>query len=437
VVLTTGVAMLAALGGMGRSAATTDDAAPAAPVGVTTLNVVDSSRPTAANGACPELPTRTLPVTVYYPAAAGTAPAGAQPDAPPATTDGPYPLIVFAHGYGATAETYADLLQHWASAGYVVAAPTFPLSSGTSPCGAVAGDVVNQPQDMSLVITSVLKASTGTSAPLSGLVDGKHIGAAGHSNGGITTYGLVGNTKLRDDRIAAAAILAGTAQNYPTGKYDFAHLPPVLFVHGTDDDLVPYAAAIKGFNAARGPKGLLSITGGDHGSSASSRVYAATTDFFDGYLRDDTAARSRLPRDEVEGTSTMKFVTKKGSSVTVPTITTPKLHLKASVTPRQNLDGGQMVTVKWSGYTPGKVVNILQCNGLNRDQSKSNECDYGKAKLLHPDPTGAGSVQLEIVEGPVGTGSCDADHPGCFIIVNNASSTDPKDSVQLDISFAR
>jgi fermentation-respiration switch protein FrsA (DUF1100 family) len=399
--------------------ATTD----AAPVSVTTLQLVDSSRPTAANGACPELPTRTLPTTVYSPAAG--------------TADGPYPLIAFAHGYGATAETYADLLEHWASAGYVVAAPTFPLSSGRSPCGAIAGDVVNQPEDMSFVITSVLKEADQSSGPLAGLVDGEHIGAAGHSNGGITTYGLVGNTKLRDDRISAAAILAGTAQNYPKGKYDLAHLPPVLFVHGTDDALVPYAAAIKGFNAARGPKGLLSITAGDHGSSASPSMYVASTDFFDAYLRGDTAARQRLPDDQVEGTSTMKFVTQKGASVTVPTITTPKLNLKARVTPRKNLDGGQMVTVSWSGYTPGKVVNILQCNGLNRDQSKSNECDYAKAKLLYPDPTGEGSVQLEIVEGPIGTGFCDADHPGCFIIVNNASSTDPKDSLRIDISFAK
>jgi len=350
---------------------------------------------------------------------------------------GPYPLIAFAHGFNAAPETYADLLAHWASAGYVVAAPTFPLSSGTSPCGAVAGDVVNQPQDMSFVITSVLREADGHAGPLSGLVDDHHIGAAGHSNGGITVYGLVGNTALRDKRVTAAAILSATAQNFPKGKYDLAHLPPVLFVHGTDDALVPYSAAVDGFNAARGPKGLLSITGGDHGSAASTSAYAATTDFFDSYLRDDDEAQQRLPGDQIAGTSSMKFVTTKGAAVTVPTVTTPKLDLRASVAPRKNLRGGQMVTVEWSGYTPGKVVNILQCNGTNRDLSKSNECDYSKAKLLQPDPTGKGSLPLEIVEGPIGTGACDADHQGCFVIVNNASSTDPKDSVRVDVSFAR
>jgi predicted dienelactone hydrolase len=407
------------------------------PVGVTTLTLVDTSRPTPANGSCPELPSRTLVTSVYYPAAAATPTGAAQPDAAPDTAGGPYPLIVFAHGFSATPTYYDALLTHWASAGYVVAAPTFPLTSATSPCGAIAGDVVNQPKDMSFVITSVLHDDREKGTPVSGLVDAKHIGAAGHSNGGITVYGLVGNTALRDKRIDAAAILAGTAQKYPKGKYDLAHLPPVLFVHGTNDSLVPYSAAQSGFNAARGPKGLLSITNGDHGSSASAVVQPATTDFFDAYLRGDTAARDRLADDQTAGVSTMKFVTKQGSTATVPTTKPIEVNLKASVTPHKDVRGGQMVTVAWSGYTPGKVVNVLQCNGSNRDMSKSNECDYSKAAILHPDPTGEGSLQLEIVEGPIGTGACDATHQGCFIVVNNASSTDPKDSVQVDITFAR
>jgi predicted dienelactone hydrolase len=429
------VAIAALVGVFGAIGAAHAADSPSA-VGMTTLTLVDTSRPTDANGSCAELPSRTLVTTVYYPAAAGTPSGDAQPDATPDTAGGPYPLIVFAHGFGATADSYKDLLEHWASAGYVVAAPTFPLSSGTSPCGAVAGDVANQPKDMSFVITSVLDDAGAKGTPLAGLVDAQHIGAAGHSNGGITMYGLVGNTKLRDKRIDAAAILAGTAQRFPEGKFDLAHMPPVLFVHGTKDETVPYSAAQSGFNAARGPKGLLSITNGDHGSAASTAAQAATTDFFDAYLRGDAAARNRLPDDQTADVSTMKFVTKQGSTATVPTTKPVVLHLKASVTPRKNLQGGQMVTVAWSGYTPGKTVNVIQCNGANRDLSKSAECDYSKAALLHPDPTGEGSLQLEIIEGPIGTGACDAAHPGCFVLVNNAGSTDPKDSVFVDISFA-
>ncbi|MFN8025472.1 MAG: neocarzinostatin apoprotein domain-containing protein [Acidimicrobiia bacterium] len=178
------------------------------------------------------------------------------------------------------------------------------------------------------------------------------------------------------------------------------------------------------------------MTGGEHISPAADVTDVATTDFLDAYLKGDTAARDRLATDETPGVTTMKFVTRRGATTTVPTTKPPVTHLKATVTPNKNVQGGQMVTVAWSGYTPGKVVNVLQCNGTNRDPAQSAECDYSKAAILHPDPTGEGSLQLEIIEGPIGSGFCDAAHPGCFVIVNNASSTDPKDSVRVDIRFA-
>ena len=55
---------------------------------------------------------RTLTTAVWYPV--GTA--------------GPWPLVVFAHGYRLGVGPYVHLCQTWAAAGYVVAAPTFPLT---------------------------------------------------------------------------------------------------------------------------------------------------------------------------------------------------------------------------------------------------------------------------------------------------------------------
>src|SRR5215475_9369701 len=43
---------------------------------------------------------------------------------------GPYPLVVFAHGFGVVPSDYAALLQRIAAAGYVVAAPQYPVLSG-------------------------------------------------------------------------------------------------------------------------------------------------------------------------------------------------------------------------------------------------------------------------------------------------------------------
>jgi fermentation-respiration switch protein FrsA (DUF1100 family) len=406
------------------------------PVGVTQRTFVDHSRPTDANGDCAELPSRTLRTTIYYPAigdAPSTAPA---PDAAPDRANGPYPLIAFSHGFDSDPKRYESLLEHWAAAGYVVAAPQFPLSSDQSACGAIAGDVVNQPTDISFVITSISKA-THRDALLRNLVDTKKIGAAGHSNGGITTYGLSANTRLHDPRLDVAVVLAGTPQKYPTGRYDFTKAPPLLIVHGTADDLVPYSAAVRAFNHARGPKGILTVEGGDHGSAAGPETYPATTDMFDAYLRGDSAAADRLPDDQLPGASKMEFVAERGSATTIPTVPEVHRHLKAKVTPSKNLTDGQAVTVTWSGYTPGKVVNILQCNPSSRHLSNGAGCDYLHARLLHPDPSGEGSVTMSVVEGKVGDGTCDAKHQGCVIIVNNESSTDPRDSVVLPITFAK
>jgi hypothetical protein len=43
---------------------------------------------------------------------------------------------------------------------------------------------------------------------------------------------------------------------------------------------------------------------------------------------------------------------------------------------------------------------------------------------------------IGIIEGPVGTGVCDATHDNCVIIVNDGGSLTPGASVRIPISFA-
>ena len=159
-------------------------------VGVLTVTFVDHSRATPANGDQPELPYRTLATTIWYPARGnGTTSAPVQ-GAAPDRSGGPYPLIVFAHGLGATPQSYAALLGRWAAAGYVVAAPRFPLTSTNAPGGLNPGDVFNQPGDLSYVITSVLQASAESNGTLSGLVDPHEIGVAGPGQVDLRELGL-------------------------------------------------------------------------------------------------------------------------------------------------------------------------------------------------------------------------------------------------------
>lgn len=411
-------------------------------VGLTTMTFVDRSRPTQANGSAPSRPGRALTTTVLYPAAGNAGSSASQPGMTPDRSSAPYPLVVFAHGLGASPDLYLPLLREWAGAGYVVAAPRFPLTNDQTPGGPNAGDVINQPADMTFVVTSVLNTSRASTGPLAGLVDPDKVAAAGHSNGAITALGLAANTCCRDPRLKAAIIMAGTNENYPGGRYDFAHAPPLLMVHGTDDALVPYSEGVKVFNLARGPKALLSVAHGDHGSAAAftgptAVVIRTTIDFLDIYLRGDTRAAQRIVDDARSTTTSLRYIPAAGSTVTIPTVPAPKADLHASATPNANLRGGQKVTITWSGYTAGKVINILECSAADKDLANQAACDFSRAALLHPDPTGSGTLQLEIVEGKVGTGTCDATHQGCFIIVNNASSTDPAASPMIPITFAR
>jgi dienelactone hydrolase len=368
----------------------------------------------------------------------------------PESGQSPYPLIVFAHGLGGSPEDYRALLSAWAAAGYVVAAPLFPLSSSQTPGGPDGGDIGNQPADMSFVIGQMLKASSSPGGPLSGLIEPTEVGAAGHSNGAITTLGLVANTCCRDTRVKSAVVMAGTTEGLGRGQYDLAEAPPLLVVSDLHDGLVPYSDAVAVFNQARGPKALLALSWDPRsdttGSTAhmassgavgptSSAVLKSTTAFFNASLKREHGALQEVAAAGRSSQSTVHTAWAQGSRSTLPIPKVAAVHLHATVTPNTGLHDGQVVTVHWSGYTPGKVVNILECSTVEISTASSAGCSFAHAAILHPDPTGSGSVTLPIGTGPIGNGTCDAAH-SCSIVVNNASSTDPAGSKVVTIRFA-
>jgi fermentation-respiration switch protein FrsA (DUF1100 family) len=411
-------------------------------VATTTMTFVDTSRSTPSWDAMSGKPSRTLVTTIWYPARASGSVAAAG--------NGPYPLIVFAHGLGASPQDYQQLLTAWAAAGYVVAAPLFPLSSSQTPGGPDGGDIGNQPGDMSFVVDQVLHASAAPNGSLSGLVDPNEIGAAGHSNGAITTLGLVANSCCLDTRIKAAVVMAGTTEGLGRGSYDLAKAPPLLVVSDVHDGLVPYADAVAVFNQARGPKALLTLdwdsSSDNTGSTAhmaasgvvgptSVPVIKSTTAFFNSFLKHEHGALNAVSADGRSSLSVVHTAWTSGSSATLPLPKQAAVHLHATVTPNTGLNDGEAVTVRWSGYTPGKVVNILECSQVDIATASSAGCSFAHAAILHPDPTGSGSVVLHVGTGTIGNGTCDEGH-SCYVIVNNASSTNPADTKTLAIRFA-
>jgi len=89
---------------------------------------------------------------------------------------GPFPLVLFAPGFMQCGGPYSDLLQAWASAGYVVATVNFPRTDCSVGTAADEADLVNQPADMSYVLTRLLALNTQARGWLSGLVNRDQIG---------------------------------------------------------------------------------------------------------------------------------------------------------------------------------------------------------------------------------------------------------------------
>jgi predicted dienelactone hydrolase len=269
----------------GPGATTSSAAAPATrPYAGTEFSrtYVDHTRPTVDPNGTNSAPVRTLVTVVRVPHGPG-----------------PFPLVVFAHGNNGHPRKVTQLLDAWARAGYVVAAPAFPLTNDdVNPT--VIGDYVQQPADLEVVINGVLADARKHSGPLAGKIDPHRIGIAGHSLGGATVYGLAANTCCRDERVAAVIALSAIRLDFPRGSFEAVKVP-LLAMHGTADPTIPYAAGRAAYDEWAGPKWFLTLQGALHSpqyedppSPYDALVLDITTLFWDVELRRDPHAVSRL-----------------------------------------------------------------------------------------------------------------------------------------------
>jgi fermentation-respiration switch protein FrsA (DUF1100 family) len=214
---------------------------------------------------------------------------------PPARDgSGPFPLIVFGHGFASTPSWYRLLLRAWAGAGYVVAAPIFPLGNEHAPGGPDEADIVNQPRDMSFVITRLLDASANSSSPLAGLVDPDRIAVAGQSDGAETAYATAYESPWRDPRVRAALVLSGAILG--PRRYVDPDAVPLLAVQGTADRINPPVYTHDLFLAVGRPKFLLLLDGAGHlppytrPGAKFAEVVRVSVAFLDHYLGDGSLA---------------------------------------------------------------------------------------------------------------------------------------------------
>ena len=214
-----------------------------------TITLVDHSRDTPARGSVPASQGRILVTVVRRPVGA----------------PGPMPLVVFAHGWNSDPAVYEVLLDTWAAAGYLVAAPTFSDSADTLP-GTPVSNFAQQALDMSFVISSLLGGEAGA-------VDPNRIAVAGHSDGGSDVDVLALDPVYADHRIRAYLSMSGDIDVGLPGPWGAATPGAFEASVGTNDQYGEQPLTTRAFDTANLPKVLLTVAGGDHlgmyvGSSA-------------------------------------------------------------------------------------------------------------------------------------------------------------------------
>ena len=206
--------------------------------------------------------------------------------------------MVFGHGYAVTPATYSRLLHAWAAAGYVVAAPVFPLENANAPGGPDESDLANQPADVRFVISQLLHSSAARVGPFHGLIDPAEIAVAGQSDGGETAYAAAHAPPWRVRRSRAAVPLPAP----PRGSAGFSSpppTPPLPPAREPADRTNPPRYTKAFFARTPRPKFLLTLLGAGHLAPYTTQepqlrvVEQVTLAFLDRYLGQGTLGQLR------------------------------------------------------------------------------------------------------------------------------------------------
>jgi dienelactone hydrolase len=205
-----------------------------------------------------------------------------------------------AHGFGGTPEAFDAFARTIAEAGYVVAAPEFPLSGASAPGGSTIADLVNQPNDMGFVVSEALAANASGADTLFAKIAPASLAALGHSLGGSTAQAFAHHECCNTTPLGASVLVATS----PTLLGVFAGSlvdtgPTTLILHGTADTTVPFSDAPTILALSPTPRFLVGVDGSSHGALITTSDEPAnpereagelaTLSFLESVFRGDTA----------------------------------------------------------------------------------------------------------------------------------------------------
>jgi predicted dienelactone hydrolase len=271
--------------------------------------------------------------------------------------DGPFPVIVFSHGFGAGKDAFAPIGKHWASHGYVSIHPQHAdggkagvkfgqskekdeaedqtkdrkkeklAQGGFKGIGGSPDQIANRVRDVSAVIDALAQVEEKV-PDLKGKLDREKIGVSGHSYGACVSMLIGGATidvdgqpkSFADARVKCVLPIsaAGTGE-YGLTKESWKDCKrPALYITGTKDirpgheftwrkepfDLSPkddkYLLIVEGathFHFGGGPPGMARFAGNAGSSTvavATNFVKTSSIAFFDAYLKGDKKAQAFL-----------------------------------------------------------------------------------------------------------------------------------------------
>ncbi len=189
------------------------------------------------------------------------------PNTAPFTTDayrgitpspkGPFPLVLFAHGFGGYRDQSTLITTHIASWGFIVASPDFVSRDLTAQFGQVPANPPTDSQVLSDTASLVRAQSGDASSLLHGLVKPGKLAVIGHSAGGFDAIQYASNPQVITYISLAAGQDTGKAKTTLADK-------PSLFMSGAEDGVVPEPGVHATYEKAPAPSRFVELPNSGH-----------------------------------------------------------------------------------------------------------------------------------------------------------------------------
>jgi len=181
-----------------------------------------------------------------------------------AVADGPFPVVLFSHGYSGMRLQSTFLTAHLASWGMIVVSADHWSRDLYHVLSAPVGDRASSIGELSEALDLVVASNTTAGDLLEGRVDESRVAAVGHSAGGGTIVGA----SLADDRIDGYVSLAsgvGVGGNTTTTAPLQLPTQPSFFIAGALDGVISAESGTRAsYDLVPGPSRLWIIDGVGH-----------------------------------------------------------------------------------------------------------------------------------------------------------------------------